>query len=97
MAVSTGYIWVFPLSSVEATYETPARSGTGLPITIVSGTRSFGGGTTIQVLNRVYDSVAGNFVRWATDSPDPSGASYPGPGTFGPDTSDYVVEDQSFS
>lgn len=48
------------------------------------------GGVTI--VNRVYDTVAGGFVRWRTSEEDSAGASYPGPGTFGVDTSDYCIE-----
>lgn len=48
-------------------------------------------------VNRVWDTSAGGgsggFVRWTSEgAEDPAGASYPGPGTFGVDTSDYVVE-----
>jgi hypothetical protein len=31
------------------------------------------------------------FVRWETEFPDARGVQYPGPGTFGTDTSDYCV------
>jgi hypothetical protein len=48
---------------------------------------------TTTVTNRVWDTVAGGEVRWETASPDSSGASYPGPGTFGVDTSDYTVDE----
>lgn len=41
--------------------------------------------------NRVRDSVAAAFVYWTTFRPDPTGISYPGPGTFGVNTSDYTV------
>lgn len=51
-----------------------------------------GGGSEQTVVNRVWDTVAGDFVRWVTAGADSGGASYPGPGTFGVDTSDYVVE-----
>lgn len=51
-----------------------------------------GGGSEQTVVNRVWDTVAGDFVRWVTSAIDSVGASYPGPGTFGVDTSDYVVE-----
>lgn len=51
-----------------------------------------GGGAEETVVNRVWDTVAGDFVRWVTAGADSAGASYPGPGTFGVDTSDYVVE-----
>lgn len=50
------------------------------------------GGAEQTVTNRVWDTVAGDFVRWVTGAIDSAGASYPGPGTFGVDTSDYVVE-----
>lgn len=33
------------------------------------------------------------YVRWETSpDSDPTGAEYPGPGTFGVDTSDYCIE-----
>lgn len=42
--------------------------------------------------NRVYDTTAGSFVIWTSvDSPDSTGTSYPGPGTFGVNTSDYCL------
>lgn len=35
----------------------------------------------------VWNTTNGNWVRWTVnDAPDPGGASYPGPGTFGVDT-----------
>lgn len=41
---------------------------------------------------RVFDTVAGEFVFWSTpQAPDLSGSFYPGPGTFGVDTSDFVL------
>jgi len=51
-------------------------------------------GATVTYVNRVWDSVAGPaFVRWTTtNAADPTGAAYPGPGTFGIHTSDYCVE-----
>jgi hypothetical protein len=51
-----------------------------------------GGGSEQTVVNRVWDTVAAGFVRWVTSQIDSAGSSYPGPGTFGVDTSDYVVE-----
>lgn len=47
-------------------------------------------GPTIEYLNRVSDSVAGKFVSWVTTGIDDTGASYPGPGTFGVDTSGFT-------
>jgi len=50
-------------------------------------------GVVVTSTNRVYDTAASGFVRWdTTTGPDSAGASYPGPGTFGVDTSDYCVE-----
>jgi len=56
-----------------------------------------GGGAEETVVNRVWDTVAGDFVRWVTAGADSGGASYPGPGTFGVDTSDYVVETTKYN
>ena len=42
--------------------------------------------------NRAWDTVAAGFVRWTTLQPDFAGTFYPGPGTFGVDTSDETVE-----
>lgn len=49
------------------------------------------------VINRVWDTVAGDFVRWATAEIDSGGSLYPGPGVFGVNTSDYVVETIQFT
>ena len=43
--------------------------------------------------NRVWYTIGGYEVRWQTASPDTIGASYLGPGTFGIDTTDYVIDD----
>jgi hypothetical protein len=45
--------------------------------------------------NRVWYVPGGFEVRWQTASPDTSGASYPGPGTFGVDTTNFTVDDPS--
>lgn len=84
-------------SPVRAELDLSAVGGTATAITDpVRADRVFGGGVAINTLNRVFDSVQGDFVRWVTPSPDPTGASYPGPGVFGVDTSDYIVEDPTF-
>jgi len=45
----------------------------------------------ILYLNRVYDTVAASFVTWTTfTNPDQTGSEYPGPGTFGVNTSDFI-------
>lgn len=42
--------------------------------------------------NRVFDTVAADFVEWDTAPvADFAGTSYPGPGTFGVNTSDFVI------
>lgn len=46
---------------------------------------------TLYVVNRVYDSSISKFVEWRTLTPDTTGGSYPGPGTWGVHTSGYVV------
>lgn len=48
---------------------------------------SRGGSTGTSYLNKVYDSVAADVVVWITSAPDTSGASYPGPGVWGVNTS----------
>lgn len=45
-----------------------------------------------RYVNRVYDTVAVKFIRWITNTPDTIGAAYPGPGVFGVNTMDYVIE-----
>lgn len=50
-----------------------------------------------SVVNRVWDTVAGDFVRWTTSAIDSYGEYYPGPGTYGVDTSDHVVETIEFT
>jgi len=47
------------------------------------------------VTNRVWDTIAGRFVTWATGQPDVSGANYPGPGTFGIHTLDFCISADS--
>ena len=50
-------------------------------------------GYLVYYRNRVYDTVAVNFVRWETlTAPDPTGVVYPGPGVFGVNTSDYCID-----
>lgn len=49
------------------------------------------------VQQKVWDTVEGNWVLWATDSMDIDGAEYPGPGTWGVHTSGYRVLTVSFT
>ncbi len=48
-------------------------------------------------VNKVWDTVAGAWVRWITEFEDVGGLLYPGPGAFGADTSQYRVEAITFS
>jgi len=49
--------------------------------------------TGVTYVNRIWQLNDMEFVRWETvGAADPTGASYPGAGTFGIDTSDYCVE-----
>jgi len=60
---------------------------------IIRHARITAGLAPLQVTNRVW-FISGNFeVRWQTATPDSVGASYPGPGTFGIDTTAYTVDD----
>lgn len=48
--------------------------------------------TSVDVRNRVWDTVAGGWHVWVTNNgADPTGISYDGPGTYGVDTSNYSV------
>jgi hypothetical protein len=49
-------------------------------------------GFEILYRNRVFDTQEDGYITWETTSPDTTGNSYPGPGSFGVDTSDYTVE-----
>lgn len=48
-------------------------------------------GPTTTAVNRVWDDSVSKFVLWTTETPDTSGSNYPGPGTWGVDTSNYCV------
>lgn len=48
-------------------------------------------------INKVWDTVAGGWVRWQTEFEDVGGVFYPGPGAFGANTSQYRVEAINFS
>jgi len=77
---------VYELSVDEATVELID------PLDLVYELEVGGGGAEQTLVNRVWDTIAADFVRWVTSAIDSAGAFYPGPGTFGVDTSDYVVE-----
>ena len=44
--------------------------------------------------NRVWDDQEPGFIRWITSSADTLGAYYPGPGSFGVNTSGYCIESE---
>lgn len=53
---------------------------------------SAGAGThDAQTLNRAWHTISAQWVYWRTALPDTTGASYPGPGTFG-ECTNYGVE-----
>ena len=52
-----------------------------------------GGAPVVTYLNRWWDSVAVAMVRYTTTgAPDPTGASYPGPGVPGVTATSYCLE-----
>lgn len=50
--------------------------------------------TTLQ---KVWDSVAGDWVLWATDAIDYDGTEYPGPGVWGAQTSNFRIQNIKFT
>jgi len=42
-----------------------------------------GGGYDRKTMNKAWHVPTTQWVNWKTDAPDPTGASYPGPGLFG--------------
>lgn len=57
---------------------------------------SFSGDVASSYMNKVWDTVAGGWVFWATDFEDVDGTLYRGPGVFGVNTSHYRVESIEF-
>jgi len=55
------------------------------------------GDSTQYVVNKVWDTVAGEWVPWDTKEIDDTGKEYPGPGVFGVDTEGYRVETIKFT
>ena len=49
------------------------------------------------VVQKVWDTVEGNWVLWETNAMDIDGSEYPGPGTWGANTSDYRVLNIKFT
>ena len=48
-------------------------------------------------VNKVWDTVAGAWVRWESEEIDHGGAYYPGPGDFETQTSDFRIETIKFT
>jgi len=60
-------------------------SDSAIPVSIAA--TGGGGAPPVDYHNAVWNTTNGEWIRWVTqDAPDPGGASYPGPGTFGVDT-----------
>lgn len=94
-------LWRFPDTEVQPSYGTPDGVGprnasvkdTVIPAYETGG--GTGGGTLIirEFRNTVYDTVAVGLVSWiSSPEPDTLGATYPGPGTFGVDTSNFTSD-----
>jgi hypothetical protein len=49
------------------------------------------------VQQKVWDTVAGDWVVWETEAIDYDGMSYPGPGTWGVHTSDFRLQNIKFT
>jgi len=67
-----------PGADMDAIYSDPYGAGGG-------------GAYNAQTLNRAWHTISAQWVYWRTADPDPTGASYPGPGTFG-ECTNYGVE-----
>lgn len=46
----------------------------------------------VRYQNKVWDTVAGQWIYWNTEYPDVPGQAYPGPGSWGTETLGYGVE-----
>ena len=67
------------------------------PVVFAIPNRVVGGGgappVVVTYLNRWWDSIAVAMVRYTTTgAPDPTGASYPGPGVPGVTATSYCLE-----
>lgn len=54
-------------------------------------------GSTQFVINKVWDTVKGNWTQWATEEIDFGGSYYPGPGAFPGDISHFRVQSLSYT
>lgn len=83
------------MADFPAVYFVPPPPEAYVVDTIAATTTPTPCAATTLVINRVWYVPGGFEVRWQTASPDTSGASYPGPGTFGVDTTNFTVDDPS--
>jgi len=81
----------YPTQGVDVTTTKVSREITKFVITSLSQAAQE------YVVNKVWDTVAGAPVRWATEQIDYSGDEYPGPGVFGVQTSHYRIETVMFT
>jgi hypothetical protein len=82
-------LWDYGASGVFASVEIVVAGG--YPYTgLFEGVES-------SYVNKVWDAISGGWVRWSTNYEDVDGVAYPGPGTFGVDTSSYRVESIKFT
>lgn len=77
--------WAFPYTPVGLVFNPDAE--------VVSAAL----GPTASYIQKVWDDVEGDWVLWETESMDPNGGHYPGPGTWGLDTSYYRVLNIKFT
>jgi hypothetical protein len=77
----------FTGQEIDTTYEGGAYA-------VPTGALVAASGSEDAYINRVYDSVAGENVSWTTLGADDlaSGVEYPGPGTYGVNTSEGTIE-----
>jgi len=47
---------------------------------------------SVHYQNKVWDTIASQWIYWNTATPDYAGDEYPGPGSWGTETSGYGVE-----
>ena len=83
--ISSGEAWGAPVVSITGVSVLP----TAIPSAESWGSPQVGP----PITNRVWSLIGGYEVRWKTVFPDTLGSSYPGPGVFGVDTADYVLDD----
>lgn len=71
-------------------------------VTVVAGATEFISSSLTQVpqqttLQKVWDTVEGDWVLWETAEIDHDGVYYPGPGSWGAQTSNYRIQNIKFT